>query len=141
MLQRRIGHLLKRPVGRPSQEVRHFYAGFDCQAQTWTRSRRIVAKIEWHPGELYPRVGFLVTNLARPPERVVAFYNQRGTAEQWIKEGKNAAKGTRLSCRSIRDNPVRLQLHAMAYNMANFFRTLVLLDEVKCSSLTTLRES
>ena len=68
---------------------------------------------------------------------MVAFYNQRGTAEQWIKEGKNAAKRTRLSCRSMQDNPVRLQLHAMAYNMANFFRTLVLPDEVKCSSLTT----
>jgi hypothetical protein len=41
-----------------------------------------VAKVEWHPAELYPRVGFIVTNLARPAERVVAFYNQRGTAEQ-----------------------------------------------------------
>jgi hypothetical protein len=54
-----------------------------------------VAKIEWHPGELYPRVGFIVTNLARPTERVVAFYNQRGTAEQWIKEGRSAIKWTR----------------------------------------------
>ena len=44
----------------------------------------MVTKVEWHPGELYPRVGFIVTNLARPAERVVAFYNQRGTAEQWI---------------------------------------------------------
>jgi hypothetical protein len=51
-----------------------------------------VAKVEWHPGELYSRVGFVVTNLARPAERVVAFYNHRGTAEQWIKEGKGAIK-------------------------------------------------
>jgi Transposase DDE domain group 1 len=48
----------------------------------------VVAKVEWHPGELYPRVGFIVTNMSRPAERVVAFYNQRGTCEQWIKEGK-----------------------------------------------------
>jgi hypothetical protein len=48
------------------------------------------------PGELYPRVGLIVTNLARPAERVVAFY-KRGTAEQWIKEGKGAVKWTRLS--------------------------------------------
>ena len=41
----------------------------------------MVAKVEWHSGELYPRVGFIVTNLSRPAERVVAFYNQRGTAE------------------------------------------------------------
>jgi hypothetical protein len=99
-----------------------------------------VAKVEWHPGELYPRVGFLVMNLCRPPERVVAFYNQRGTAEQWIREGKNTIRWTRLSCRLMRANAVRLQLHALAYNLANFFRTLVLPDEVERWSLSTLRE-
>src|SRR4051812_46387439 len=140
VLQRRIAHLLKRPVGRPPHEVRRFYASFRYQAQTWSRSRRVVAKVEWHPGELYPRIGFLVTNLGRPPERVVAFYNGRGTAEQWIKEGKNAVRWTRLSCRSMKANAVRLQLHALAYNMANFFRTLVLPDEIEQWSLTTLRE-
>jgi hypothetical protein len=140
VLQRRIAHLLTRPVGRPPHEVRRFYASFRYQAQTWNRSRRVVAKVEWHPGELYPRVGFLVTNLCRPPERVVAFYNQRGTAEQWIREGKNAVRWTRLSCRSMKANAVRLQLHALAYNLANFFRTLVLPDEVERWSLTSLRE-
>ena len=99
-----------------------------------------MAKVEWHPGELLPRVGFLVTNLCRPPERVVAFYNQRGTAERWIKEGKNAAKWTRLSCRSMRANAVRLQLHALAYNLANFLRTLALPEAVERWSLTSLRE-
>ena len=81
-----------------------------------------------------------VTNLSRPAERVVAFYNQRGTAEQWIKEGKNAIKWTRLSCRSLRNNAVRLQLHALAYNLGNFMRTLALPDAVEQWSLTTLRE-
>ena len=83
---------------------------------------------------------FIVTNLSRPAERVVAFYNQRGTAEQWIKEGKNAIKWTRLSCRSLRNNAVRLQLHALAYNLGNFMRTLALPDAVEQWSLTTLRE-
>ena len=46
---------------------------------------RVVAKVEWHPGGLHPRVGFIVTNLSRPAERVVTFYNQRGKAEQYIK--------------------------------------------------------
>ena len=82
------------------------------------------AKVEWHPGELYPRVGFIVTNLSRPADRVVAFYNQRGTAEQYIKEGKKAIHWTRLSCRSFTANAVRLQLHALAYNLGNFMRTL-----------------
>ena len=100
----------------------------------------MVAKVEWHPGELYPRVGFIVTNLSRPAERVVAFYNQRGTAEQWIKEGKIAIRWTRLSCSKFRNNEVRLQLHALAYNLANFLRTLALPKEVEHWSLTSLRE-
>src|SRR5215510_8739495 len=122
VLQNRIGHLLKRPVGRPPHEVRRFYASFCYQAQSWKKPRRVVAKVEWHPGELYPRAGFIVSNLARPAERLVAFYNQRGTAEQWIKEGKGAIKWTRLSCRAFAANAVRLQLHALAYNLANFLR-------------------
>jgi hypothetical protein len=72
-----------------------------------------------------PRVGFIVTNLARPVERLVAFYNHRGTCEQYIKEGKAAVKWTRLSCRSFAANAVRLQLHALAYNLGNFMRTLL----------------
>jgi len=63
----------------------------------WT-PRRVVAKVEHHVGELFPRVGFIVTNLLLPNRAVVRFYNKRGTAEQWIKEGKQAAHWTRLSC-------------------------------------------
>jgi hypothetical protein len=81
-----------------------------------------------------------VTHVARPAERVVAFYNHRGTAEQWIKEGKNAVKWTRLSCQTMAANTVRLQLHALAYNMANFLRTLALPPEMAKWSLTSLRE-
>ena len=92
------------------------------------------------PGELYPRVGFILTNLARSAERVVAFYNQRGTAEQWIKEGKGAIKWTRLSCRSFAANAVRLQLHALAYNLGNFMRTLTMPKAAEPWSLTSLRE-
>ena len=117
-----------------------YYASFRYQAGSWNKPRRVVAKVEWHPGELYPRVGFIVTNMTRPAERVVAFYNQRGTAEQWIKEGKNAVTWTRLSCQSFKANAVRLQLHALAYNLANFLRTLALPEEIKQWSLTTLRE-
>ncbi|HKJ61286.1 MAG TPA: IS1380 family transposase [Hyphomicrobiales bacterium] len=140
VLQDHIAHLLKRPIGRPPHEVRRFHANFSYQAQSWTMPRRVVAKVEWHPGELYPRVGFIVTNLSRPAESVVGFYNQRGTAEQWIKEGKNAVKWTRLSCCPFSANAVRLQLHALAYNLGNFLRTLALPETVKHWSLTSLRE-
>ncbi len=102
--------------------------------------------MEWHPGELFPRVGLdplcgsSVTNLSRPAERVVVFYDQRGTAKQHIKAGKDAINWTRLSCHSFRNNEVRLQLHALAYNLGNFLRTLALPEAVEHWSLTTLRE-
>jgi hypothetical protein len=140
VLQERIGHLLTRPVGRPPKRPQVFHASFSYQAQSRTRPRRVVAKVEWHQGELYPRVGFLVTDLTRPAERVIKFYNGRGTAEQWIKEGKQALRWTRLSCRAFRDNAVRLQLFALAYNLANFLRSLALPDPIARWSLTTLRE-
>jgi Transposase DDE domain group 1 len=140
ILQERIGHLLTRPIGRPPNEVRLFYANFSYHAGSWTKPRRVVAKVEWHPGELYPRVGFIVTNMARPAENVIAFYNKRGTCEQWIKEGKGAIKWTRLSCRSFAANAVRLQLHALAYNLGNFLRTLATPEPIKDWSLTSLKE-
>jgi hypothetical protein len=132
--------LLTRPVGRPPKSVRRYFYSFDYQAQSWDRARRVVAKIAWHPGQLLPTVGFVVSNLKRSSEQVVRFYNRRGTAEQWIKEGKNAIKWTRLSCRKFRANEVRLQLHALAYNLANFMRTLALPQAMTHWSLTTLRE-
>ena len=140
VLQESIGWLLKRPLGRPPHEVRRYHASFSYQAGSWGKPRRVVAKVEWHPGELYPRVGFIITNMTRPAERVVAFYNQRGTAEQWIKEGKNAVAWTRLSCRRFAANAGRLQRHALAYKLANFLRTLALPAEVSQWSMTTLRE-
>src|SRR2546423_13159662 len=82
VLQERIGWLLTRPGGRPPHQVRRYHASFSYQAGSWTKPRRVVAKVEWHPGELYPRVGFIGTNMTRPAERVVKFYNYRGTAEQ-----------------------------------------------------------
>ena len=140
VLQDRIGYLLKRPVGRPPNHVRRYYANFHYRAASWSKPRRVVAKVEWHPGELYPRVGFIVTNMARRAENVVAFYNKRGTCEQWIKEGKGAIKWTRLSCRSFAANAVRLQLHALAYNLGNFLRTLATPEPISDWSMTTLRE-
>ena len=91
-------------------------------------------------GRVYPRVGFIVTNLARSAEGIVAFYNQRGTCEQYIKEGKGAIKWTRLSCRTFAANAVRLQLHVLAYNIGNFMRTLAMPKAVETWSLTSLRE-
>src|SRR3954453_5144510 len=140
VLERQIAHLMKRPVGRPSKKPKVFYHSFRYRAKSWDRARRVVAKVEWHAGELFPRVGFVVTNLRRSPKRVIKFYNGRGTAGQWIKEGKQALNWTRLSCRRFRDNQVRLQLFALAYNLGNFLRQLALPRPVQTWTLTTLRE-
>ena len=140
VLERKIAHLLKRPVGRPAHKPKKFYASFRYRAGSWDQARRVVAKVEWHAGELFPRVGFIVTNLKWHAKKVVRFYNRRGTAEQWIKEGKNAVKWTKLSCRRFKGNATRLQLFALAYNLANFLRQLVLPKPIRGWTLTTLRE-
>jgi len=140
VLEREIEHLLTRPVGRPSRKPKVFYHNFQYQAKSWHQPRRVVAKVEWHQGELFARVGFIVTNLTWRSKRVVRFYNGRGTAEQWIKEGKNAIQWTKLSCRTFKDNQTRLQLFALAYNLANFLRRLALPKSIRQWSLTTLRE-
>lgn len=140
LLEREIKHLLKRPVGRPPKKPQRFYHSFDYQAKSWDKPRRVVAKVTWHAGELFPRVGFIVTNLTGSPRQVTGFYNLRGTAEQWIKEGKYAVNWTRLSCCSFDANQVRLQLHVLAYNLGNFLRRIALPASVKHWTLTTLRD-
>ena len=83
-------------MGRPSNKPVVWFHGFLYQAGSWDKPCRVAAKIEHHKGELFPRVGFIVTNLRRSAYRVVKFYNGGGTVEQWIKEGKNAVKWTWL---------------------------------------------
>jgi len=139
ILYKKIDHLLTRPVGRPPKKPIVVYESFQYKAASWHKSRRVVAKIEWHAGELFPRIGFIVTNLRWKSSNVVKFYNKRGTAEQWIKEGKYALKWTRLSCHDFIGNQVRLQLFALAYNLGNFLRRLALPKSIKDWSLRTMR--
>ena len=139
VLQGNIRHLLKRPVGRPPKKPVVRYHDFVYQAQSWDIPRRVVAKVEWHQGELFPRVGFVVTNLSLPAVGVTHFYNGRGTAEQWIKEGKYALNWTRLSCHRFVANQVRLWLFVLAYNLGNFMRRLTLPESVKHWSLRSVQ--
>jgi len=145
-LERDIAELLTRPVGRPSHNPVVWYKSFLYQAASWSTAWRVVAKVEFHFGELFPRVGFIVASLEADSRAVVRFYNKRGTAEQWIKEGcqrhmrmpylcqvemwikegKPAVKMTRLSCHRFRSNEVRLWLSVIAYNLGNLWRRLVL---------------
>jgi hypothetical protein len=143
-LERDIAELLTRPVGRPSYKPMAWFKSFLYRAASWKTARRVVAKVEFHFGELFPRVGFivtnLVTNLTAESRAVVRFYNKRGTAEQWIKEGKQAVKMTRLSCHRFRANEVRLWLSVIAYNLGNLWRRLALPTRIGNWSLTSLQQ-
>ena len=87
VLQAKIETLLTRPVGCPPRKPIVWFADFSYPAASWDRPRRVIAKVEWHCGELFPRVGFIVTHLSAQASGLVHFYNGRGTAEQWIKKG------------------------------------------------------
>ena len=95
---------------------------------------------KFHAGELFPRLAFIVTNPETPSRAVVRFYNKRGTAEQWIKEGKQAVKMTRLSCHRFRSNQVRLALSLLANNLGNLWRRLALPRRIESWSLTSLQQ-
>jgi len=123
-LERDIAELLTRPVRRPGHKPADWYKSFLYQAASLKTARRVVAKAEFHCGELSPRVGFIVTNLETNSLAVIRFYNKRGTAEQWIKEGKQAVKMTRLSCHRFCSNEVRPMLSLIAYNLGNLWRRL-----------------
>jgi hypothetical protein len=92
------------------------------------------------PESLFPRVGFIATNTQLRNRKVIHFYNQCGKAEQWIKEGKQAVKMTRLSCHRFRGNEVRLWLSILAYNLGNLWRRLVLPKGIESWSLTSLQQ-
>jgi hypothetical protein len=139
-LERDIAELLTRPVGRPSHKPVVSYKSFLYETASWKTARRVVAKVDFHFGELFPRVGFIVTNLETASRAVVRFYNKRGTAEQWIKEGKQAVKMTRLGCHRFRSNEVRLWLSLIAYNLGNLWRRLVLPKKIENWSLTSLQQ-
>jgi hypothetical protein len=139
-LEQDISELLTRPVGRPSHKPVVWYKSVLYQAASWKRARRVVAKVKFHFGELFPRVGFIVTNLEADSRAVVRFCNERGTAEQWINEGKQAVKMTRLSCHRFRSNQLRLWLSVIAYTLGNLWRRLALPKRNGNWSLTSLQQ-
>ena len=96
--------------------------------------------MEFHFGDLFPRVGLIVTNLQTDSHAVVRSYNMRDMAEQWIKEGKQAVKMTRLSCHRFRSNEVRLCLSVIAHNLGNLWRRVVLPRRIEKWSLTSLQQ-
>jgi len=137
--QKKRRYIQRDPWADPERDPVIKYVSFQYRAGSWEKERRIVAKIEHHQGETFPRIGYIVTNLKWNNKTVIKFYNGRGTCEQWIKEGKYALNWTRLSCQGFKENEVRLKLFIMAYNLGNIFRTLALPEKIRSWSLRTIQ--
>jgi hypothetical protein len=132
---------LKRPGGRPPKSgVQVKVIEFDYQAEKWNKPRRVVCKIEWHVGELFPRVGFIVTNSHLEAERVIAIYNGRAEIENRIKEGKNTLRWDKTSCHRFAANQARLLVGCLAYNLLHMIRDAAFWgDRVKPSIESVIR--
>jgi hypothetical protein len=140
VLERAIEDLLVRPRGKPGHAPLVRSRSVQYQAASWDRPRRVIATVEHPLGALCPRVGVIVTTLTGTNRAVGRFYNQRGTAEQRIKEGKEITHWTRLSCHRFRANEVRLLLGVIAYNLGNLLRRLILPLAIRSWSLTSLHQ-
>jgi hypothetical protein len=140
VLERAIEDPLVRPRDRPSHAPLVRYRSLQYQAASRDRPRRVIAKVDHHLGELFPRVGIIVTTLTGTNRADVHCYNCRGTAEPWIKEGKEAADWTRLSCHRFRAKEVRWLLGVIAYNLGTLLRRLALPHTMQSWSLTSLQQ-
>jgi hypothetical protein len=110
----------KQSGGKPVR----FYTSFSYQTRSWSRSHRIVAKVEYTA--LGKNLRFVVTNRLGKAKEIFDWYEQRGQAENFIKDLKNEIAADRLSCSAYRANAFRLQLHGLAYNLLVLFRCAVL---------------
>lgn len=122
-LGKQVAPHLSRPVGRPPKSgIQVKLVDLHYQAKSWSRPRRVVAKIEWHRGELFPRIGFVVTNSRLPAGKVNKVYNGRGDVENRIKEGKNTLRWDKTSCQRFEANQARLKMGVLAYNLLHMIR-------------------
>ena len=126
---------LGRPVSRPPQSgIQVKIVDLRYQAKSWSRPRRVVAKIEWHRGELFPRIGLMITNSRLPAGKVIKVYNGRAEIENRIKEGKNTLRWDKTSCKRFEANQARLQMGVLAYNLLHMIRQFYVWgEEVKRS--------
>jgi hypothetical protein len=115
------------------------YGEFVYQAGSWDYPRRVVCKIEKPVGQIVHMNTFIVTNMDLAPEGIIKFYCNRGSMENLIKEGKNGFDFAAVSSRSEVVNANRLQIHALAYNLFNWFRRLALPKELRKHTVDTIR--
>jgi hypothetical protein len=89
----------------------------------------VVAKIEWHEGELVLRIGFIVTNSELPAEKVDKVYDRRGDVENRIKEGKNTLRWDKTNCRRFAANQARLFMGVLTYSLLHMLKQFYFMGE------------
>ncbi len=117
-------------------KVRHFGEA-SYQAAGWKQARRVVIKAELL--EHGPNVRYGVTNQSASPQDLYAAYVDRGAAEGYIKDLKNACYADRLSCHSFWANQFRLLLHGAAYWLLDTLRRWLMQLGSPGMQLDTLR--
>ena len=115
------------------------YGEFQYQAGSWDYPRRVVFKIEKPCGQMLHMYTFIVTNMDSAPEKLIPFYCKRGKMENYIKESKKGFDFSAVSSRAKLVNANRLQLHALAYNLFNWFKRLVLPVQMRKQTVDTIR--
>ena len=115
------------------------YGEFFYKAGSWDYPRRVVCKLEKPYGQMFHTSTFIVTNMDSVPEEIIRFYCKRGSMENLIKECKSGFDMAYVSSSSRIVNANRMQIHALAYNLFNWFRRLTLPEELKKDRIDTLR--
>ena len=115
------------------------FGEFMYQAGSWSHPRRVVFKIEKPYGQMIHMYTFIVTTFEMEPHKVIRFYCGRGSMENFIKESKNGFDFSSVSSSSKLVNANRLLIHALAYNLFNWFRRLTLAVSMRKLRIDTIR--
>ena len=111
------------------------YGEFMYRASSWPYERRVVCKVEKPENQMVYMYTFVVTNMDSSPEYLIKFYCKRGLMENFIKESKSGFDFASVSSHTRIVNANRLQVHALAYNIFNWFRRLVLSANMRNNAL------
>ncbi|BBI75855.2 IS1380 family transposase [Vreelandella aquamarina] len=150
-LQKLAAPLLKRPPGRPPEQPREWCHDLAYQAGSWPAPRRVVLVVQERPDDLLLHAFFLVTNLGKfdwPPEKILALYRKRGSAEAHMGEVKSALdvhlSSTDRGASTVQDvmarNEVSLLLSLYAYQVLHGLRCLLERQTRQGWSLSRMRE-
>ena len=115
------------------------YGEFMYKASSWAYERRVVCKVEKPENQMVYMYTFIVTNMDSSPEYLIKFYCKRGLMENFIKESKSGFDFASVSSHSRIVNANRLQVHALAYNIFNWFRRLALSANMRKQRIDTVR--